>query len=166
MLEWQSFANLGQPYSVNDTMSVVEYLIAQHQIPDAQQVWRDMAKQSPSLRPEAADGNLIVYGSFEEEIIPGGFSWRLDPPASRTLHIDTQEFRTGMASVSFTFEGPAFSDYGFSQLIPVKGNQIYEVFVTAKSQEIQSSEGPRIMVEDASDRTLLTKGPEWQGTHG
>src|SRR5207302_7150784 len=105
-------------------------------------------------------------GSFEEEIIPGGFSWRLEPPASRTLHIDTQEFRAGMASVSLAFDGPTFSDYGFSQLIPVKSKQLYEVFVIAKSQEIQSSDGPRIMVEDASNHTLLTKGPEWQGTHG
>jgi hypothetical protein len=165
MSAWRSLARLDQPYKVSETMPFVEYLLRQRDIQEAQEVWTDMAKQSPSLRPSTTDGNLIVNGGFEEEIIPGGFSWRLVPPASQSIHIDTREFHGPTSSVSFAFEGPTFSDYGFSQLVPVKPRQMYDLSVAAKSEEIQSADGPRLMVEDAFTHAQLAKGPEWQGTH-
>jgi hypothetical protein len=146
-------------------MPFVEYLIREHEIAAAQEMWGHMAKTSASLRP-SGEGNLVVNGDFNEEIIPGGFSWRLQTPASQTIRVDTVEIHGGTASISFTFEGPTFSDYGFSQLVPVRSKQLYELRVAAKSQEIQSSDGPRIMVEDAFTHVLLAKGNEWQGTHG
>jgi lipoprotein NlpI len=162
---WGALVRLAQPYKVSDVMPFVEYLIREHEIAAAQEMWDHMAKTSASLRP-SGEGNLVVNGNFNEEIIPGGFSWRLQPPASQSIRVDPVEIHGGTASISFTFEGPTFSDYGFSQLVPVRPKQLYELRVAAKSQEIQSSDGPRIMVEDAFNHTLLAKGEEWQGTHG
>ena len=65
-------------------MPFVEYLIREHDIAAAQEMWGHMAKVSESLRP-SGEGNLVVNGDFKEEIIPGGFSWRLQPPASQTI---------------------------------------------------------------------------------
>lgn len=166
MKAWRALVALNQPYKVAETMPFVDYLIRQHRIDDAKEVWGSMAKMSPSLRPATADGNLIVNGNFDEDIIPGGFSWRLLPPAAQTARIDTQEFHAGSASIALTFEGPAFADYGLSQLVPVKSGQMYELQVLSKTQEIQSAEGPRVMMEDAVSHAPLAQGIEWLGTHG
>ncbi len=165
MIAWRALVGLNQPYKVTDAMPFVEYLIYQRHIADAQEVWSSMAKLSPSLRPATSDGNLIVNGNFDEDIIPGGFSWRLQPPALQSARVDDQEFHAGTASLALEFTGPAFADYGLSQLVPVKPNQLYELKVTAKSQEITAAEGPRLMVEDPK-HTVIAKGNEWQGTHG
>jgi hypothetical protein len=165
MTTWRALVGLNQQYKVTDAMPFVDYLIRQHRIADAQEVWSSLAKISASLRPSTSDGNLIVNGSFDEDIIPGGFSWRLQAPALQNTRLDSQELHTGTASLALDFEGPAFRDYGLSQLVPVRPNQLYELKVTAKSQEIQSAEGPRVMVEDEK-HIVIAKGEEWQGTHG
>lgn len=165
MTSWRALVGLNQPYKVTDIIPFVDYLISQNHIADAQEVWSSLAKASPSLRPATSDGNLIVNGSFGEDIIPGGFSWRLQPPALQEARVDNQEFQGGTASLALEFTGPTFSDFGISQLVPVKPNQLYELKVSAKSQEIESSDGPRIMVADEK-HTIIAKGNEWQGTHG
>src|SRR3954468_14793469 len=155
MKTWRALVALNQPFKVADTMPFIEYLILQHEIAAAQEAWTGMQKMSASLRPSTSDGSLIVNGNFDEEIIPGGFSWMVRPPAVQTIRIDANEFHAGNASVSFTFEGPTFSDYGFSQVVPVKPNQLYELRVNAKSQEITSAEGPRMLIEDAFNHLSL-----------
>ncbi len=165
MVAWRALVALNQPYKVTDAIPFVDYLIRENRISDAQEVWSNLEKLSPSLRPATPDGNLIVNGNFDEDIIPGGFSWRLQSPALQNARVDNQEFHAGTASLELEFTGPAFKDYGLSQLVAVKPNQLYELKVTAKSQEIISAEGPRVMVEDPK-HVVIAKGNEWQGTHG
>ena len=165
MTVWRALVQIDTP-KISDAMPFVEHFIHKRDIPDAQEIWSAMAKNSASLRPSSGEGNLIVNGDFDEEIVPGGFSWRLQPPASQSTRIDTQEIHGGTSSVSFDFAGPSFGDYGFSQLVPVKPKQNYDLQVSAKCQEITSAEGPRLMVEDAFTHAPLAIGQEWQGTHG
>lgn len=163
---WRALMRLNEPIKAQDGIAFAEYLIRQRQIDDAKEVWGSVEKLSPSLRPATADGNLIVNGNFEEEIVTGGFSWHLEPPAAKSFQVDDRDFHSGTASASLNFEGPAFSDYGLWQWVPVRGNQMYELRYTTKSQEIISANGPRIMVEDAFTRANLGAGPEMSGTHG
>ena len=165
MSTWRAMVRLPEPIKIADTMPFADYLIRQHEIADAQEVWTAMARISPSLRPSTSDANLIVNGSFDEEIIPGGFSWHLEPPATKSLQLDDRELHTGTASAAFNFEGPSFLDFGFYQLVPVKPNQLYELRFDSKSQEIVSGAGPRITVDDAFTHTNLAQGSEWIGTH-
>jgi hypothetical protein len=166
MVAWQALTAFHDSFKLPDVMPFVEYLIQHRQIADAQQVWPAVARLSPALAPSKSDGNLITNGDFDEEIIQGGFSWRLSPPATKSFELDDREFHSGTASAALTFDGPAFADFGFSQLVPVKPDQQYELLVTAKSQEIVTTDGPRILADDAFTKINLAKGPEWIGTHG
>jgi hypothetical protein len=166
MVAWRALAAFHDAFKLPDVMPFVEYLIQQRDIADAQQVWPTVARLSPSLAPSTSDGNLITNGGFDEEIIQGGFSWRLSTTATNNFQLDDREFHSGTASASFRFDGPGFTDFGFWQLVAVNPDQQYELLFTAKSQEIVTADGPRIMVDDAFTRSNLAKGPEWIGTHG
>jgi hypothetical protein len=125
-----------------------------------------LGRFSASLRPASGEGNLITNGDFEEEIIPGGFSWNVDVvPTILTAKLDEGEFRTGSNSLAIIFKGSSFGDSGISQFVAVKPNSRYELLMDAKSQEIQSANGPRVMVMDAFSNLPIATGTEWQGTH-
>jgi hypothetical protein len=52
------------------------------------------------------------------------------------------------------------------QPIPVKPSSHYEVTAFVKSQELQSSAGPRFIVQDSAARAILARGEENTGTTG
>jgi hypothetical protein len=165
MAVWRDVMKLNQPFKVQDAFPLVNYLVTQHEIDDAHEVWIDTARYSPALRPSSNDGNLIVNGDFEEEIIPGGFSWNLNSVPAVQAQEDDGQFRTGASSLAITFIGAAFADSGISQLVPVKPNSTYELLVASKSQEIQSASGPRVMIVDGFTNGEVAIGKEWLGTH-
>jgi hypothetical protein len=166
MTVWRDMMKLDQLFKVQVAIPFVHFLINQHRIESAQEVWAGLARLSPSLRPATSDGNLITNGDFEEDIIPGGMSWNLNfVPESVAVRIDDRYFHTGSSSLSLNFKGTPFADSGISQLVPVKPNSRYELLVDVMSQEIESANGPRIVVSDAFTNTPLASGVEWQGTH-
>ena len=108
----------------------------------------------------------MVNGNFEEEIIPGGFSWRMDLMAKNAVQVDDGEFHSGSNSLKVSFDGKAFADSGLSQFVAVKPGNHYELLVDAKLQEIDTANGPRFIVVDGFTNLPLAIGPEWLGTHG
>jgi hypothetical protein len=165
MQVWRNAMNLKQLFKAQDTFQFVHYLIAQRQVESAREVWADLARMSPALRPSSNDGNLIVNGDFEEDIITGGFSWNLNSVAAVEAKPDDGEFHTGASSLSIRFTGAAFTDSGISQFVAVKPHSTYEVLIDTKSQEIESANGPRVIVVDGFTNSDIAMGNEWLGTH-
>jgi hypothetical protein len=162
---WRNAMQLKQPFQVQNTFQFVNYLIAQHHVEDAREVWADLARTSPALRPSSNDGNLFVNGDFEEDIITGGFSWNLNSVSGVEAKQDYGEFHSGTSSLSLRFSGSAFADSGISQLIVVKPLSSYELLIDTKSQEIESANAPRVIVVDGFTHSEIAMGKEWLGTH-
>jgi tetratricopeptide (TPR) repeat protein len=166
MSVWRDLVRLNQPFKVQMAIPFVQFLINQRRIESAQEVWAGLARLSPSLRASSTDGNLITNGDFEEDIIPGGMSWNLNfIPETLTVQLDDREFHKGSSSLLLNFKGTPFDESGISQLVAVKPNSRYELLVDVKSQEIESANGPRVLVADAFTNVTIASGVEWQGTH-
>ncbi|MCU1311073.1 MAG: hypothetical protein JWO20_2198 [Candidatus Angelobacter sp.] len=166
MSVWREMMKLDGTFNVQSAMPFVQFLMDQHHVDDVQEVWAGLSRLSPSLRRSLPEGNLIVNGDFEEDIIPGGLSWRLNfIPATLTAEVDDREFHVRSSSLLLNFKGSQFADSGISQYVPVKPNSRYELLFDVKSQEIESANGPRLIVADAYTNVPLSLGVEWQGTH-
>ncbi|MCU1285742.1 MAG: hypothetical protein JWO13_2092 [Acidobacteriales bacterium] len=166
LIVWHETVKMAQPFKPQLAMPFVQYLVDQRQIDSLTEVWAGLAKMSPSFRPSTNDGNLIVNGDFTEEIIPGPLSWKMKPnPAVMTVDVDDQEFQSNSSSLRFVFKGSAFDDSGISQFVPVKANASYELQAQVMSRELESANGPRIIIVDAYTNEPIALGQEWQGTH-
>jgi len=92
---------------------------------------------------------LIVDGDLEKNFLNGGFDWRYELRDSVQLSVDTSEFHGGNQSLRIAFRGPAVPDAGFFQYVPIHPNTEYRFSAYTKAQDIDSANGPRIVILDA-----------------
>jgi tetratricopeptide (TPR) repeat protein len=146
---WNGLINLGQPFPVSDAFPYFDYLIQKHDTGAAVGVWKELVRQSSTLQSYTQPGNLIVDGGLEKDFLNGGFDWRYSVTNAVSLSVDYNEFRGGNQAIRLAFEGPAVSDGGFFEYVPVLPNTEYRFSVYTKSEDIESASGPRLAVLDA-----------------
>jgi hypothetical protein len=90
-----------------------------------------------------------VDGGLEKAFLNGGFDWRYSATGPVQLSVDTSEFHGGNRALRMMFQGPAVSDAGILEYIPVHPNIDYRFRAYTKAEEIESASGPRVAVLDA-----------------
>jgi len=164
---WERLVNLSGPKPVRSLLPYFELLLASGQSAQALAAWKqlgavdaEMAKYMPR-----AD-NLIVNGDFEEELLGGGLDWKLQRHPSLDLKLDTLEFHSGNRSVSATFEQGGVGSLGLFQLVPVQGGAEYRFSAFAKSVELTTASGPRLLITDAYTGERYFFSDDQRGTTG
>jgi hypothetical protein len=155
---WQGLIDLGQPFAVTDAFPYFDHLIQKHDTDTAVQVWQELVKRSDKLHSFSQPGNLIVDGGLEKDFLNGGFDWRYSVTSAVQLSVDYSEFHGGSQALRLAFQGPAVSDGGFFEYVPVLPNTDYRFSAYTKSEDIESASGPRLAVLDAysGQRYVLT----------
>ena len=82
------------------------------------------------------------------------------------VSLDTSQFHSGTRALRFVFSGPAFSDSGVSQYVPVEPNVRYRLSSFVKSEDIVSASGPRIVVQDYYNNQVLASTEDLLSTSG
>jgi len=141
--------NLGQPFAVSDAFPYFDYLIQKHDTAAAVRVWKELVRRSDKLQSYGQSGNLIVNGGIEKDFLNGGFDWRYSVTNAVQLSVDYSEFHGGNQALRLAFEGPAVSDGGFFEYVPVLPNTEYRFTAYTKAEDIESASGPRLAVLDA-----------------
>jgi hypothetical protein len=96
----------------------------------------------------------------------GGFGWRDEPYSQVDVSLDTSQFHSGTRALRLVFSGPAFSESGVFQYVPVKPGVGYRLSAFVKSQDIISASGPRLVVEDFYGHQVLASTEDLLGTTG
>src|SRR4051812_30435373 len=107
---WRRTVALGQPIAARPVLPFVNGLIQAKNVSAAAEVWAGTGKWNQWLL--APTDNLIVNGSFEEEILNGGFSWRTEDPPPRTRHLDESEVHSGRPNLGGEFDNGKDGDNG------------------------------------------------------
>src|SRR3984893_16036918 len=150
-------------FSVEEAFPYFDYLIQTQQIDQAKQVWTDLSKIHPELQDNTTP-NLVRNGGFETEFLNGGFDWRSRQTGQISIFLDTSEVHSGTRSLSIEFAGPAISDMGVYEYVPVQPNTAYRLSAFVKTEEVTTASGPRLDVEDSSTRKILGITDEFLGT--
>jgi hypothetical protein len=66
----------------------------------------------------------------------------------------------------FFFTGPALSDTGVYQYVPVRPNVTYRLSAFVKSEDIVSASGPRLVIQDSYSNQALGSTDDLLGTTG
>jgi tetratricopeptide (TPR) repeat protein len=146
---WNGLMSLDQPFPVADAFPYFDYLIQKHETGAAVEVWKELTKRSGTLQSYNQPRNLIVDGGLEKDFLNGGFDWRYSVTDAVQLSVDYGEFHGGNQALRLDFQGPAVSDGGFFEYVPVLPNTRYRFSVYTKAEDIESASGPRLAVLDA-----------------
>ncbi len=163
---WHGLTSLGQEFTVSDAFPFFDYLLQKRETETAVQVWEELVKRSAKLQSYAQPGNLIVDGGLERDFLNGGFDWRYSVTGPLQLSVDTSEFHGGNQALRMVFRGPAVSDAGIFEYIPVHPNTDYRFSAYTKSEDIESASGPRVMVLDAYSGESYVLTDDSLGTTG
>ena len=164
----------GYQYKVSIAFPYIERLTAKYRIEDALRVWQEVLRKSGM---ETTDGrfvgegsvsrvakpgtNLIWNGSFENEILRGGFDWRYSDLAAVQLQTAMDDRIDGLKSLRLTFGGTNIDAWYLSQIVPIlaPGDYLLECYV--KTVKLTTDKRPYLQIEgfpDAQGATLKT-GP-------
>lgn len=160
---WHDLIAQGFRFPVEQAFPYFDYLIRDQQIDQARQVWTDLSKIHPEVRDDIAS-NLVRNGGFEAEFLNGGFDWRRDPTGQINVSLDTSELHSGARSLRIEFTGPAVSDVGVYELVPVQPNTAYRLSAFVKTADVTSASGPRLGIEESSTRKMLGTTDEFLET--
>lgn len=162
---WAELVSRKQSFPVVDAFPYFNYLLKRHATDSAVQVWQVLASRT-DLLSYSKPGNLIVDGELEKKFLNGGFDWRYELTDAVQLSLDTSEFHGGNQSLRIAFRGPAVSDVGFFEYVPVRPNTEYQFSVYTKAQDVESASGPRLVILDAYSGAPYVTTDDLLGTAG
>lgn len=160
---WHDLIAHGFRFPVEDAFSYFDYLLQTQQIDQARQVWTDLSKAHPEVRDDITS-NLVRNGSFETDFLNGGFDWRSQTTGQVNVSMDTNQFHSGNRSLRVEFIGPAVSDVGVYEYVPVQPSTAYRLIAFVKTEELTTASGPRLVIEEPSTKTVLGTTDEFLDT--
>jgi len=160
---WHDLVAQGFSFPVEEAFPYFDYLLQSQQIDQARHVWTDLSKVHPEVRDDIAL-NLVYNGGFETDFLNGGFDWRSQPAGQIKFSLDTNQFHSGNRSLRIEFTGPAVSDVGVYQYVPVQPSNAYRLIAFVRTEELTTASGPRLVVEESSTRNTLGTTEEFLDT--
>jgi Tetratricopeptide repeat len=139
---WNRQQKLGLPVSLDGTVPLVDVLIQQNRIPEAQRAWNQVL-QAVKWSPGSEDrGSLVWNGGFEHKFANGGFDWREVPVSGARFDIDHFTAHSGSRSLRIRFDGTANLDFSHVfHYVAVAPDTRYRFSAYLKSEEISTDRG-------------------------
>ncbi len=162
---WLSMLQLNREFDPHAALFYVDALLAQRNAAGAQKVWQQLEEKSASLKPYSTPGNLIVNAGFEHDFLNSGFDWHYTPLQGIAVMLDSTQAHRGSESLLVTFSGSA-DDAGVWQYVPVTPGTSYVASAWTRSEELESANGPRLVIYDAHKNTELAHSDQTLGTTG
>jgi len=163
---WERLVRLQLPFPPASAFPYLDYLIAQRRPADAFEAWKALLALNPALPAylEPAGGNLVVNGGFDEDVLNGGFDWRIRNLPDVKLEMDSGVFHSGRRALAVSFLGLPVPDAGVFQYVVVKPNTSYRLSGFLKAENLESASGPRLVLEDPYNSQVYASSDEVLGS--
>jgi hypothetical protein len=154
---WHRLLELKLPFDLRQAFPYLDALIRHRKLAEVSGAWSLLTNYFPSeVYPDAADDNLVVNGSFEHEILNGGFDWRVVPTKGASVSLDTENRFDGARSLRIDFDSTENPYYCYVfQYVAVKPETRYHFSGYLRVKGITTDSGPAFEVSDAYDTKKL-----------
>jgi tetratricopeptide (TPR) repeat protein len=164
---WNRQVTLNLPIKMAEAIPLLNALIDQNRIADAQQGWRQAVKAANWPEDRSDSQSLVFNGGFENDIANGGFGWREIPVSGVRVAYDSQVAHSEARSMRIEFDGTANLDFqNLFQYVPVQPRTRYRFSAYLRTEEISTESGMRFEIFDPrhpSEVQILT--PNLTGTN-
>jgi hypothetical protein len=161
---WKALIDTHQPFELRLVYDYVRFLIQHKEVDEAVTVWQQAAGPFGLSSYLPSSSNLIVNGSFNLDVLNGGFDWQYEKQSGVTLNYDYNNFHAGRRSLLITLDGPRITDAGLYQLIPVQSSTTYEFSAFYKAGELEGAGGPHLAIQDMYSQAVYYDSDELQPT--
>jgi hypothetical protein len=167
---WHRMLELNLSFGMRDAFPYLDALIAHRKLAELSEAWSLLTNRFPSEAQEAeghvVDGNLLTNGSFEHEILNGGFDWRIVPAKGAHVSVDPENSFEGGRALRIDFDSTENPDYWHVfQYVRVKSETRYHFSAHMRALGITSDSGPMFEIYDAYDvKKLFLSGDGLTGT--
>ena len=159
---WLHLIGLKAAFDPRLAFPYIESLLRSGAANDAARAWRDMANSG--LLQSVSSDNLVTNGSFEADILNGGFDWRYEALPNVSVSIDTNDANDGEKSLAATFTGGATAGVGIAQYIAVQPDTEYVFSAYVKTEDIEGKSGPTFIIADIPAAKVNVATEELLGT--
>lgn len=166
---WVRLLQLNLPFDLRQAFPYFDALVQHRDLGQLSETWSALAQRFPSqIQRPVPESNLVTNGSFESDILNGGFDWRVVPTEAAVVSVDSSGPSDGARALRITFDGSRNVDYGnVYQYVPVQANASYRFSARIRAQGITTDSGPRLQVCDAYDpRKIFASTENLVGTSG
>jgi tetratricopeptide (TPR) repeat protein len=160
---WQRCLNNALPadfeWKPSSAFSYIDHLLIRMRVSEALGVWKDVLRKTrPGLsdfRPaakisgaaEIGSENLLWNGSFEHEILQGGFDWRYQDTEALRFRIDTANRMEGLKSLQMTFGGENIASTLLLQIAPIPEPGPHQVDFYLRTKGLTSDQMPYLVIQ-------------------
>jgi len=160
---WQRMKSLEIESGV--VVRYLDFLISGRYYREGELVWKDYLEgTNPEREPDEA--NMPRNGSFEYDILNGGFDWKVREAQGVDVFIDKDVHMLGERSLGITFDGTANPGIVIaSQVVRVLPKTHYELRANIKSDSLTTKNGVILAVEGHDCRSLSKRSEVITGTN-
>jgi tetratricopeptide (TPR) repeat protein len=151
MAVWRRIVRWGASFPVARAFPLLEMLIQTRHADDAQTVWKQaLLAAGFTVNPDSG-GSLVWNGGFEQELLNGGFDWRVVPVEGAKMTWDEQISHTGRRSLRVDFNGRANVDFhNLRQYVVVQPATRYRFKASFRSEQLTTDSGMHFEIRDVS----------------
>jgi len=148
---WKRLVSTRPAFELSQSYPLFEMLVELGRADDASTVWQQALSLAGIKAPPDGVGNLIWNGTFEGDLLNGGFAWRNRPQLGADINWDEQTFHSGSRSLRIDFDGTANVDLQeFWQYALVQPNTHYRFGAYLHTEELTTDKGIHFEIDDAS----------------
>jgi tetratricopeptide (TPR) repeat protein len=135
---------------MEETVPLVDALISEDRIDEAQKVWRRGLQASNQEQDSEEASSLVLNGGFEHDIANGGFDWREVPLSAAHFDFDSAFAHSGTRSLRIEFDGTENVDFGhLFQYVPVASDARYHFSAFVRTEGLTTDRGISFEILDA-----------------
>jgi len=127
---WARVLQRNMPFELREAFPYFDALIQHKELGQLSETWSALSQRFPSeIQRLVPSSNLITNGSFEFDILNGGFDWRVMPTDGAVVGLDSVGAFEGSRALRITFDGSRNIEYSHVfQFVPVQANTRVPVF--------------------------------------
>jgi hypothetical protein len=161
-------------YHVSAAFGLIDRLLAINRVEDALLVWKEALQKAnesstdsrfvwegAGIRAAEPPVNLVWNGSFEDQILGGGFDWRYSATADVEFATDVNDKIDGLKSLRLTFGGTNINFTNLRQIVPVLVPGSYLLEFYAKTENLTTDQRPYILIQGVPEMQTATLKTEF-----
>lgn len=150
---WQRLLALNIPFTIQEAFPYLDALIQHRKLAELEQTRLLLANRFPSeTRSGVGDRSLVANGSFEYDLLNGGFDWRVAPVKGARVSLDSGKRFDASRSLRIDFDGTENPYYcHVFQYVLVKPETRYRFSGYMRVEGITTDSGPLFEIYDAYD---------------
>jgi hypothetical protein len=146
---WGHLANSHQPFPLEKLFPFFDVAIQDNHGADGKRMWLEALAACGLPHDAPPDGSAIWNGGFENDMLNGGFDWRLPSTKGMTAEYDTQIFHGGRRSLRLDFGGGMNLDLDQPlEFVAVEPGREYHFVAFLRTEGITTESGLRFAIFD------------------